>query len=170
MLRRGCCQFFSARACRVWCGVGLVCDTPVVVVWCGVWYTNSVLKGQVIMMAKQPATKTTRKHHYYVACWNHGIGVTDSAGNPYVGILVFDAANEADTYANDHAYEDGHSYAERVDARYAVRIMRRQLFAEMLDVLGISLSWRDDVSELRARVNGMGVNTLIGEYRVYCVR
>ena len=122
------------------------------------------------MMATATTTKATRKHHYYVACWNHGIDVTDSAGNPYVGFLVFDTANEADTYANAHAYEDGHSYAERVDACYAVRIMRHQLFAEMLDVLGIPLAWRDDVSELRARINGMGVNTLIGEYRAHCVR
>ena len=122
------------------------------------------------MMATATTTKATRRHHYYVAYWSHGIGVTDSAGNPYVGILVFDSANEADAYANDHAYEDGHSCAERVDARYAVRIMRRQLFAQMLDVLGIPLSWRDEVSELRARINGMCADTLIGEYRVYCVR
>ena len=36
--------------------------------------------------------------------------------------------------------------------------------------LGIPLSWRDEVSELRARINGMCADTLIGEYRVYCVR
>jgi hypothetical protein len=114
--------------------------------------------------------KNTGKHHYYVACWSHGIGVTDSAGNPYVGILVFDTVVAADAYANEHAYEDGHSYAERVGARCAMRIMRRQLFSEMVDVLGIPLSWRDDVSELRSRINGMGVDALIGEYRVYCFR
>lgn len=122
------------------------------------------------MMATATTTKAIRKNHFYVACWNHGIGVTDSAGNPYVGFLVFDTVNEADAYANEHAYEDGHSYAERVDARYAVRIMRRQLFAEMLDVLGIPLAWRDEVSELRARINGMCADALIGEYRAYCVR
>ena len=154
-----CCVVWVCVATRRWLCFGVVCGM-----------IGVSKKGQVIMMATATTTKATCKHHYYVACWNHGIGVTDSAGNPYVGFLVFDAANEADAYANDHAYEDGHSYAERVDARYAVRIMRRQLFAEMLDVLGIPLSWRDDVSELRARINGMGVNTLIGEYRVYCVR
>ena len=104
------------------------------------------MKGMVIMMATATTTKTTRKNHFYVACWNYGIGVTDSAGNPYVWILVFDTAAAADAYANDHAYEDGHSYAERVDACYAVRIMRRQLFVEMVDILGIPLAWRDEVS------------------------
>lgn len=115
-------------------------------------------------------TKATRKHHFYVACWNHGIDVTDSAGNPYVGFLVFDTTNEADAYVNDHAYEDGHSYAERVDARYAARIMRRQLFVEMLDILGIPLAWRYEVSELRVRINGMCADTLIGEYRTHVFR
>ena len=123
------------------------------------------MKGTVIMMAKQ-TIETTRKNHYYVACWGYGVGVTDDNGQPFVGVLVFDGLGQARDYAARYEWVDGHTYAEVIGARGAKVLMRRQLIAKLWSMLS------DDVDRvvMAGKVRRMGVAELVGEYRMFVFR
>lgn len=156
MLFRGRCQFFRSRVCRVLFGVSrrVLC------------YDWGIKKGMVITMAKQPATKTTRKNHFYVACWGYGVGVTDANGEPFVKVLVFDTPKQAHDYATRYDWVDGHTYAEEIEARGAKALMRKQLTKKLHDMVLDS----DDRRELAFRVRHMGASELVAEYRTYVFR
>lgn len=117
-------------------------------------------------MATATTTKTTRKNHFYVACWDYGIGVTDANGRPFVAVLVFDNAKQAHDYATRYEWVDGHSYAEEIGARDAKALMRKQLTARLQ---GMVLD-ADDRAEMAGRVRRMGAAELIEEYRTYVFR
>ena len=117
------------------------------------------------MMAKQTGTKT-RKNHFYIGCWGYGIGVTDTNGNPFVRVLVFDNSKSARDYANRYAFVDGNSYAKELDARGAVALMRKQLTAKLQSMVVDS----DDRAEIAGNVRRMNTARLVEEYRTYVFR
>ena len=117
-------------------------------------------------MATATTTKTTRKNHFYVACWGYGVGVTDANGEPFVKVLVFDTTKQAHDYATRYDWVDGHTYAEEIEARGAKALMRKQLTKKLQD----SFLDADDRAEMAAKVRRMGADELVSEYRTYVFR
>lgn len=118
------------------------------------------------MMATATTTKTARKNHFYVACWGYGIGVTDSNGESFVRVLVFDDARQAHDYAARYEWVDGHTYAVEIGARGAKALMRKQLTAKLQSMV-IDC---DDRAEMAGNVRRMNTAQLIEEYRTYVFR
>lgn len=114
-------------------------------------------------MATATTTKATRKHHFYVACWGYGIGVTDFNGEPIVGVLVFDTKKQAHDYAARYEWVEGNTYAEEIGARGAVALMRKQLVKKVCDTFVDA----GDRSYMANRFRRMGAEELIKSYRTY---
>lgn len=115
-------------------------------------------------MATATTTKTTRKNHFYVACWGYGIGVTDFNGEPIVRVLVFDTKKQAHDYATRYEWLDGNTYAEEIGARGAMALMRKQL------VKKVSETFLDDgarAREVSKEFRRMGAAELVKSYRTY---
>lgn len=117
-------------------------------------------------MATATTTKTTRKSHFYVACWGYGVGVTDANGEPFVKVLVFDTPKQAHDYATRYEWVDGHTYAEEIEARGAKALMRKQLTKKLQDFFLDA----DDRAEMAGKVRRMGACELVSEYRTYVFR
>ena len=107
-------------------------------------------------------TNATRPVHFYAACWNHGIGCTDSEGNDLCYIKVFKSKVERDAYVECNGFRDGHSFAERVDAPYARKMMQR----DVIDAFGGQLDAINDRPEFVGRVHRMSTAELVSEYLV----
>lgn len=117
-------------------------------------------------MATATTTKTTRKNNFYVACWGYGVGVTDTNGEPFVKVLVFDTPKQAHDYATRYDWVDGHTYAEEIEARGAKALMRKQLTKKLQDFFLDA----DDRAEIAGKVRRMGAAELVREYRKYVFR
>lgn len=114
-------------------------------------------------MATATTTKTTRKNHFYVACWGYGIGVTDANGEPFVRVLVFDTKKQAHDYATRYEWLDGNMYAEEIGARGAKALMRKQLVKKACEIFVDD----SDRSYLCMKFRRMGAADLIRSYRAY---
>lgn len=103
-------------------------------------------------MAKQPATKATRKHHFYVACFEYG--------GPSIGVLVFDTKRQA------HEYAARYEGVEVIGARGAKALMRKQLIKKVCDTFADAA----DRLYMSGRFRRMGAVELVEAYRkhVFC--
>lgn len=109
-------------------------------------------------------TDGTRSVHFYAACWNYGIGCTDSRGIDLCYIKVFNTRVERDAYVECNGFRDGHSFAECVDSAYARRVMQRVViatFGEQLDAV-------NDLPEFVGRVRRMSMVELVSNYLMIC--
>lgn len=114
-------------------------------------------------MATATTTKATRKNHFYVACWGYGIGVTDSNGEPFVRVLVFDTKKQARDYAVRFEWLDGNTYAEVIGARGAKALMRKQLVKKAYE----TFSDAGDRAYMSKKFRRMGAAELVKSYRTY---
>ena len=103
-------------------------------------------------MAKQPATKTPRKHHFYVACFEHG--------GPSIGVLAFDTKKQA------HEYAARYECVEVIGARGAKALMRKQLIKKACETFADA----GDRLYMSGKLSRMGAVELVEAYRkcVFC--